>query len=128
MEEVTRKLKKMLNLSQDEIYHVFCLALCVSCIDGKMSDKEGELLTRLGFGLGLTPQDIEALTDNAKQAIEETSMSDVIAYSLAKLKTRLSAEQLGGVKQILRHVATVDREIPETEKELLKLVQEIWED
>ncbi|MCX7019623.1 MAG: TerB family tellurite resistance protein [bacterium] len=128
MEEVTRKLKKMLDLSPDEIYHVFCLALCVSCIDGKMTEKEGELLTRLGFGLGLTPQDIEALTDNARQAIKETSISDVIAFSLARLKTQLTHEQLGAVKQILRHVAAVDREILESEKALLELVQEIWED
>src|SRR5688572_19692220 len=68
----TRKLMKLLNLSPDQIYHVFCLALCMATADGKVSDQEGEMLTRIGFGLGLTPEDITALGLNAKQAMAET--------------------------------------------------------
>jgi uncharacterized tellurite resistance protein B-like protein len=126
MPEVTRRLKKILKLTPDEIYHVFCLALCVSAVDGEMTDREGEALTRLGFGLGLSPEDIEMLTKNAKEAVRETSAADVIAYSAACLKQTLSGEQLEGVKQILKYVARSDRRVPDVEKALLDVLNDTW--
>jgi uncharacterized tellurite resistance protein B-like protein len=128
LENETRKLMKILHLTPDDIYHVFCLALCLTCVDGQMSDKEGETLTRLGFGLGLGPQDITALADNAQEAIRDTSVPDVIAFSLANLKAKLNPDQLRGVKQILRYVAGADRKIHPEEKVLLDLINEIWQD
>ncbi|MCX7717458.1 MAG: TerB family tellurite resistance protein [Candidatus Sumerlaeaceae bacterium] len=128
LENETRKLMKILHLRPDDIYHVFCLALCLTCVDGQMTDKEGETLTRLGFGLGLGPQDIAALTDNAQEAIRDTSVPDVIAFSLANLKAKLNHDQLRGVKQILRYVAGADRKIHPEEKALLDLINEIWQD
>jgi len=128
IENETRKLMKILHLTPDDIYHVFCLALCLTCVDGQMSDKEGETLTRLGFGLGLGPEDISALADNAQDAIRDTSVSDVIAFSLANLKAKLQPDQLRGVKQILRHLAAADRTVHPEEKALLELINEIWQE
>lgn len=122
----TRKLMKLLHLEADEIYHVFCLALCIGMLDGHISDEEGEVLTRIGFGLGLTPEDIEALGQNAKDAIQETSPADVIAFSLATLKTKLSHDQLQGVKQILKFVAVSDHRLARSEQQMLDVVDEIW--
>lgn len=128
MQDDTRRLMKLLNLTPDEIYHVFCLTLCMATADGKITDREGEMLTRIGFGLGLMPQDISALAANAKEAIENTSRADVIAFSLASLKERLTSEQLQGVKQIIRFVAGVDKNVVQSEKNLMNLVNEIWDE
>lgn len=122
----TRKLMKLLHLSPDEIYHIFCLALCMATADGVVSDEEGEVLTRIGFGLGLSPEDISALGANAKSAIQETSRADVIAFSAASLKARLEREQLEGVRQILKFVATSDDQVPDQEQDLLKVLDEVW--
>ncbi len=116
----------MLHLTPDEIYHVFCLALCMVMPDGKVSDEEGEVLTRIGFGLGLSPEDITALGANAKAAMAETSREDVIAFSVASLKTRLDTDQLGGIKQILRFVAMSDHNIDVSEQSLMSLLDEMW--
>lgn len=128
MQDDTRRLMKLLNLTPDEIYHVFCLTLCMATADGKITDREGEMLTRIGFGLGLMPQDISALAANAKEAIENTSRADVIAFSLASLKERLTSEQLQGVKQIIRFVAGVDKNVVQSETDLMNLVNEIWDE
>jgi uncharacterized tellurite resistance protein B-like protein len=128
LENTTRKLMKLLQLKPDEIYHIFCLALCVTYADGEVTEGEGEGLTRLGFGMGLSPEDISALVENARQAVKETSTADVIAFSLANLKSSLTTEQLGGVKQILRFVAGSDKKISSSEKVILDLVNEIWSD
>lgn len=122
----TRKLMKLLDLDMDEIYHVFCLALCMAYMDGQVNSEEGEMLTRIGFGLGLSPEDISALGENAKSAVEETSPSDVIAFSVASLKARLDVEQLEGVIQILRFVAVSDDVVDSSEKEFLQLLTEMW--
>lgn len=122
----TRKLMKLLDLDMDEIYHVFCLALCMAYMDGQVNSEEGEMLTRIGFGLGLSPEDISALGENAKSAVEETSPSDVIAFSVASLKARLDVEQLEGVIQILRFVAVSDDVEDSSEKEFLQLLTEMW--
>ena len=128
MDNETRKLMKLLHLGPDEIYHVFCLALCVSMLDGQITDEEGEMLTRIGFGLGLSPEDIEALARNAKEAIRDTSPEDVIAFSIASLKTKLDHDQLQGIKQILKFVAASDRSLARSERQLLDVVDEIWPD
>ena len=128
MNNETRKLMKLLHLETDEIYHVFCLAICMAMMDGKVTDEEGEILTRIGFGLGLTPQDISALGKNAKAAISETSPTDVIAFSIASLKTRLESEQLAGIKMILHFVAKSDSHVDPKEQALLKLLEEMWPD
>lgn len=122
----TRKLMKLLHLGPDEIYHVFCLALCMAYLDGRVSDEEGEILTRIGFGLGLTPEDISALGENAKAAVAETSPADVVSYSIASLKTKLDPEQLQGVRQILQFVAVSDDAMDSSEKDFLGLLDEIW--
>lgn len=127
MNNETRKLMKLLHLGADEIYHVFCLALCMAYLDGRVSDEEGEILTRIGFGLGLTPEDISALGENAKAAVAETSPVDVISYSIASLKAKLDKEQLQGVRQILQFVAVSDDEMDSSEQELLTLLDEIWD-
>lgn len=119
---------KLLKLNTDEIYHVFCLALCISCVDGVVSDREAEMLTRIGFSLGLSPEDISALSENAKAAIAETSIADVIAFSLATLKAQLSADQLRGVKYVLRFVSGGEKNVSSSEEALLELVNEIWKD
>ena len=124
----TRRLMKLLDLSPDEIYHIFCLALAVADIDGKMTDAEGEILTRIGFGLGLMPADISALSRNARESMEKTSRADFIAFSLTSLKQRLTNEQLSGVKQIIRVVACADKKIVPVERDLLDLVNELWSD
>lgn len=126
MNNDTRKLMKLLHLKPDEIYHVFCLALCMVMADGQVSDEEGEVLTRIGFGLGLSPEDISALGENAKQAIAETSREDVLSYSVASLKTRLDPEQLEGIKQVLRFVAVSDHNLDESEQSIMTLLDEIW--
>lgn len=126
MNNETRKLMKLLHLGPDEIYHVFCLALCMAYLDGRMSDEEGEMLTRIGFGLGLTPEDISALGENAKNAIAETSPVDVVSFSIATLKTKLDPEQLQGVRQILQFVAVSDDAMDDSEQDLLTLLDEIW--
>lgn len=128
MDRTTRKLMKLLDLDRDEVYHIFCLALCAGAMDGNISTEEGEVLTRIGFGLGLSPEDITALGKNAREAIRETSISDVIAFSVAKLKSRLTPEQLGGVKQILKIVVVSDKHVGESERELLKVIEEMWQD
>jgi len=128
MDNTTRKLVKLLQFTPDQIYHLFCLALCLTWADGTVSQQEGETLTRLGFGLGLSPEDIQALTKNAESAIRETSVADVIAFSLASLKKSLSPEQMAGAKEILRFVAKSDRKVPPNEKALLDLIEEIWKD
>ena len=117
---------KLLHLGPDEIYHVFCLALCMAYLDGRVSDEEGEILTRIGFGLGLSPEDISALGENAKGAILETSPADVIAFSIATLKARLDPEQLEGIKQILRFVAASDESMDSSEMELMDILEEMW--
>ncbi len=127
MNNETRKLMKLLHLNADEIYHVFCLALCMAYLDGRVSDEEGEILTRIGFGLGLTPEDISALGENAKAAVAETSPVDVISYSIASLKAKLDKEQLQGVRQILQFVAVSDDNMDSSEQELLTLLDEIWD-
>jgi len=126
MNNETRKLMKLLHLGPDEIYHVFCLALCMAYLDGRVSDEEGEILTRIGFGLGLSPEDISALGENAKGAILETSPADVIAFSIATLKARLDPEQLEGIKQILRFVAASDESMDSSEMELMDILEEMW--
>lgn len=122
----TRKLMKLLHLNPDQVYHVFCLALCMALTDGRVTDEEGEMLTRIGFGLGLTPEDISALGENAKQAIAETSRPDVIAFSVASLKASLDSEQLDGIKQILRYVAASDHNVADDEQALLTVLDEMW--
>jgi uncharacterized tellurite resistance protein B-like protein len=126
MDQTTRKLMKLLALDRDEVYHVFCLALAATVLDGRVTAEEGEILTRIGFGLGLSPDDISALGQNAREAIEETSLPDVIAFSIAKLKSRLTPEQMGGVKQILKIVVASDRHVDDSERELLDIVDEMW--
>jgi len=126
MNNETRKLMKLLHLGADEIYHVFCLALCMAYLDGRVSDEEGEILTRIGFGLGLTPEDISALGENAKAAVAETSPVDVVSYSIASLKAKLDAEQLQGVRQILQFVAASDDPVDASETDFLDLLDEIW--
>lgn len=128
MDNETRKLMKLLHLGPDEVYHVFCLALCVSMLDGMITDEEGVILTRIGFGLGLSPEDIEVLGENAKEAIRDTSPADVIAFSLATLKTKLDPEQLQGIKQILKFVAYSDHHLADPEEQMLHVVDEIWPD
>jgi hypothetical protein len=95
-------------------------------LDGRVSDEEGEILTRIGFGLGLSPEDISALGENAKGAILETSPADVIAFSIATLKARLDPEQLEGIKQILRFVAASDESMDSSEMELMDILEEMW--
>ena len=126
MDNTTRKLVKLLHIDKDQVYHVFCLALCMTCADGAVTDREAEMLTRIGFGMGLSPEDIHVLTQNARDAITETSISDVIAFSVASLKAALSKDQLEHVRQVLKFVATSDREIGESEEELLRLIEEVW--
>lgn len=126
MDNETRKLMKLLHLGPDEIYHVFCLALCMAYVDGRVSDEEGEVLTRIGFGLGLTPEDISALGENAKAAVAETSPGDVLAFSIASLKAKLDPEQLQGIRQILQFVAVSDSNMSSSEQDLLTLLDEIW--
>jgi uncharacterized tellurite resistance protein B-like protein len=126
MDNETRKLMKLLHLTPDEIYHVFCLALCMGYADGKITDQEGEILTRIGFGLGLSPEDISAIGENAKGAIADTSPADVIAFSIASLKARLHPEQLNGVKQILKFVAASDSDMDSSETAILGLLDELW--
>jgi uncharacterized tellurite resistance protein B-like protein len=117
---------KLLHLEADQIYHVFCLALCMALTDGRVTDAEGEILTRIGFGLGLSPEDISALGQNAKQAIAETSRADVIAYSAASLKHSLEPEQLQGIKQILQFVAASDNNVADDEQALLSVLNDVW--
>jgi hypothetical protein len=128
----TRKLMKLLQLDQDEVYHVFCLALCIAQLDGRISDQEGEVLTRIGFGFGLDPEDIRIMGQNAMEAIRDTSPADVIAFSIATLKARMPEEKLGQVKQLLRYVAASDQVAGEgnaaSEDELLALLDEVWGD
>lgn len=122
----TRKLMKLLHLRPDEVYHVFCLALCVGGTDGVLVDTEGETLMRIGMGLGLSPDDIGALAENAVLAIRETSPTDVISYSVATLKTKLTKDQLEGVQVILKFVAMSDRKLDDEEKDLLRVIDEAW--
>lgn len=126
MDNTTRKLLKILHLTPDQVYHVFCLALCLVCSDGKVSDREAEMLTRIGFGLGLSPQDIQSLLENAKSAVAETSVADVVAYSVASLKKSLDAERLEGVRQILEFIATSDRHMSTEERNLLQVITDAW--
>lgn|GEM_PF-2616210 len=126
MDNTTRRLLKILQLTPDQVYHVFCLALCLTCSDGKVSDKEAEVLTRIGFGLGLSPQDIQALVKNAQAAIVETSIDDVIALSVASLKASLDPEKLASVRQILEFVATADRQVGEEERKILEIIEQAW--
>jgi len=126
MKDDTRQLMKLLNLTPDEIYHVFCLTLCMATADGVITDQEGEMLTRIGFALGLMPQDISALAGNAKDAIEETSRTDVVNHSLTALKERLNKEQLSGVKQIISFIAGADKHIDNSEKTMLQMMNEVW--
>ncbi len=126
MKDDTRQLMKLLNLTPDEIYHVFCLTLCMADADGVITDQEGEMLTRIGFALGLMPQDISALANNAKDAIEETSRTDVVSHSLTALKERLNKEQLSGVKQIIAFIAGADKHIDNSEQSMLQMMNEVW--
>ncbi len=126
MDNTTRKLLKLLKLTPDQVYHVFCLGLCLICSDKKVSEREAEMLTRVGFGLGLQPQDIKTLIDNAEEAMRETSVADVVAYSVASLKKSLDAERLEGVYEILRFLAASDKAFPVEEQELLKTIREAW--
>ncbi|MGB9691842.1 MAG: TerB family tellurite resistance protein [Candidatus Sumerlaeaceae bacterium] len=126
MDNTTRKLLKILHLTPDQVYHVFCLGLCLVCSDGKVTDREAEMLTRIGFGLGLSPQDIQSLLENAKSAVKETSVADVVAYSVASLKKSLDAERLEGVRQILEFIATSDRHLSAAERNLLQVISETW--
>jgi uncharacterized tellurite resistance protein B-like protein len=126
VDNTTRKLLKILRLTPDQVYHVFCLALCLICSDGVVSEREGETLTRIGFGLGLTPEDIKSLLSNAKNALRETSLADVVAYSVASLGKTLDPEQLDGVRQILEFVATADREVNDHERDLLRAIEDAW--
>ncbi len=127
----TRKLMKLLQLDQDEVYHVFCLALCIAQIDGRISDGEGEVLTRIGFGFGLDPEDISIMGNNAMEAIRDTSPSDVIAFSIATLRARMPTDKLTQIKQLLRYVAAsgsgdkID-DADHSEQELLDLIDELW--
>jgi|688.fasta_scaffold2312431_1 hypothetical protein len=126
----TRKLMKLLKLDQDEVYHVFCLALCIAQLDGRITDAEGEILTRIGFGFGLDPQDIRVMGQNALDAIRDTSPEDVIAFSIATLQARMPADKLAQVKQLLRYVALSDesggQQPSQREQDLLNLLDEIW--
>jgi uncharacterized tellurite resistance protein B-like protein len=126
VDNTTRRLLKILQLTPDQVYHVFCLALCLTCSDGNVSDKEAEVLTRIGFGLGLSPQDIQALVKNAQAAIVETSIDDVIALSVASLKASLDPEKLASVRQILEFVATADRQVGEEERKILEIIEQAW--
>lgn len=126
MDYTTRKLLKILKLTPDQVYHVFCLALCLTCADGKVTAREGELLTRLGFGLGLSPEDIQALLENAARAVQETSAADVIAFSVASLGRSLDADRLAGIRQILEYVASADRRLSGEERQLLAVIDEAW--
>ena len=126
MDNTTRKLLKILQLTPDQVYHVFCLTLCLICSDGRVTDREGEVLTRIGFGLGLSPQDIKELIANAQHAVMETSVADVVAFSVASLKQSLALDRLEGVLQILEFVATSDRKMPEQEKALLEVIRDSW--
>jgi len=126
VDNTTRRLLKILQLTPDQVYHVFCLALCLTCSDGKVSDKEAEVLTRIGFGLGLSPQDIQALGKNAQAAIVETSIDDVIALSVASLNASLDPEKLASVRQILEFVATADRQVGEEERKILEIIEQAW--
>lgn len=122
----TRKLMKLLQLQDDDIYHVFCLALCVANIDGRVSDEGGEMLTRIGFGLGLGPEEIEVMGHKSQLAIAESSVGEVVTHSLTKLKSRLEPDQMSGIKQILKFVALSDHKIDKREKALLDVVDQIW--
>lgn len=124
----TRRLMKLLHLDADEVYHVFCLALCVSYVDGTVTLREEQMLDQIGEGLGLTTDDVKALGENARAAIRETSPADVIAFSLAALKARLNRDQLSGIKIILKYVALADHKIDSEEKQLLDVVEEVWQD
>lgn len=126
VDNTTRKLLKILHLTPDQVYHVFCLTLCLICSDGVVSEREGEVLTRIGFGLGLSPEDIKTLIENAKSAVQETSLADVVAFSVASLQRSLDREQLEGVRQILEFVATSDRQMSEQERELLRAIEDAW--
>ncbi|MBX7244093.1 MAG: TerB family tellurite resistance protein [Candidatus Sumerlaeaceae bacterium] len=128
MNNETRKLMKLLHLSKDETYHVFCLALCMGLVDQDMPAEEGETLTRIGFGLGLSPEEISELIDEARTAIKSMGLADVASQSLARLKERLDEDQMRGIKQILRYVAGSDKKMAPQEKALMDLVNEVWED
>jgi uncharacterized tellurite resistance protein B-like protein len=124
----TRRLMKLLHLNPDDVYHVFCLALCVSYVDGTVTLREEQMLDQIGEGLGLTQDDVKALGENARAAIRETSPADVIAFSLATLKAHLNKDQLSGIKIILKYVALADHKIDSEEKQLLDVVEEVWQD
>jgi hypothetical protein len=122
----TRKLLKLLRLEQDEVYHVFCLALCLAQIDGRITDVEGEVLTRIGLGFGLGPNDIQIMGQNAMEAIRDTSPADVLAFSIATLKARMDQERLDHVRQLLRYVAESDAKKDGTEQEFLSVLDDLW--
>ena len=126
MDNTTRRLLKILNLTADQVYHVFCLALCIVCSDGSVTEREGEMLTRIGFGLGLSPGDIQDLVENAKRAVRDTSVADVVAYSVASLQQSLDAERLEGILQILEFVARSDRKLTRPEEDLLAAIRDAW--
>ncbi|MDD4278322.1 hypothetical protein GX645_05795 [Candidatus Sumerlaeota bacterium] len=122
----TRKLQKLLKLNQEQVYHVFCLALAMGVLDGDMEPNEAEMLTRIGMALGLKPQDIEVISKNAHESIKETSISDLLAYSITRLKQLLTSEQLEGVVMILDYMAHHDTGLHIEESEVVNIAKSIW--
>lgn len=122
----TRKLQKLLHLNQEQIYHVFCLAMAMEILDGGIEAAQAEVLTRIGFGLGLQPKDIEEISKSAQEGIKETSVSDVLAFSIVRLKQLLAKEQLEGIVLILEYTANSDRNISASESEVIRIARDVW--
>ena len=116
----------MLHLNHEQVYHVFCLMIAMGVMDGDIDSTEAEMLTRLGFSLGLQPRDIEALSASAQDAIHDTSISDVLAFSMVRLKQLLVREQLEGVILILEYMARSDERLNSGESEVLKIARDVW--
>ena len=126
-ENETRKLQKLLQLNQEEAYHVFCMALVMQIFAGSEDDAgHMEMLTRIGLGLGLKPKDIEVVSRSAREAIKETSISDVLAFSITRLKQVLNEEQLQGVLMVLEYMAGLTAKKKDAENDVLEIAKQTW--
>ena len=122
----TRKLKKLLNLTHEQVYHVFCLAVAIGVIDDDLDPNEAEMLTRIGFGLGLKPKDIEVLAKDCQEAIKDTSISDVLAFSIVRLNQLMTHEQLEGIILVLEFITMANNKAKRKESEVIKIACDVW--
>ena len=122
----TRKLKKLLNLTQEQVYHVFCLAVAIGVIDDDLDPTEAEMLTRIGFGLGLKPKDIEILAKDCQDAIRDTSISDVLAFSIVRLNQLMTHEQLEGIILVLEFITMINNKTNRRESEVINIACDVW--